>query len=304
MDITSIEYFLQLAKYNHVSKTADFLNITQSALSRSISALENELGVKLFDRSGKKLRLNKSGEEFAKYAAQSMASLQQGIEKAQKLLYEYEAYLYCGLYTYCDTIQPMVIEYSRLNPMVSIEMGQRIPAKTVDDEDFIFYSLHGAPANIKRGQHWISVPLRKERYKLFISPTQLKIPKEQESIDLSVIKDMPFIVSRGYDMFARDLTNEICWFAGFAPKIYMTTTNFIMKIRYIDAGLAASIMPESCEADAKLIAPDILVLDIENYDIERTVSVMRKRKSLLTETALDFWEYTLGWFGVSDASDD
>ena len=45
MDIRNIEYFLHLAKYEHVSATADLLHISQPSLSKHITSLEREIGV-------------------------------------------------------------------------------------------------------------------------------------------------------------------------------------------------------------------------------------------------------------------
>ena len=64
MELKQIEYFLQLAQMQHVSQAADFLNISQPTLSKSLSNLEKDLGVPLFDRVGnrdrKSTRLNSS----------------------------------------------------------------------------------------------------------------------------------------------------------------------------------------------------------------------------------------------------
>lgn len=61
MELKQIEYFLQLARFEHMSQTADFLGIYQSTLSKSLNSLERELGIKLFDRVGNRIRLNENG---------------------------------------------------------------------------------------------------------------------------------------------------------------------------------------------------------------------------------------------------
>lgn len=78
MDIRNIEYFLHLAKYEHVSATADLLHISQPSLSKHITSLEREIGVKLFDRIGNRIVLNKTGEQFAQYAKQAVELLNAG----------------------------------------------------------------------------------------------------------------------------------------------------------------------------------------------------------------------------------
>lgn len=50
MDIEKLESFLMLAKLQHFTKTADELYISQPALSKRIHAMEQELGVPLFNR--------------------------------------------------------------------------------------------------------------------------------------------------------------------------------------------------------------------------------------------------------------
>ena len=64
MNITQIRQFTTVARLESMSRAAQLLHVTQSALSKSVSQLERELGTALFDRSGKRLRLNASGERF------------------------------------------------------------------------------------------------------------------------------------------------------------------------------------------------------------------------------------------------
>ena len=64
MEWHHFEYFKQLAKLENMSETAKILNVSQSALSRAIKNLEKELGVPLFNRIGRKLKLNQYGIDF------------------------------------------------------------------------------------------------------------------------------------------------------------------------------------------------------------------------------------------------
>ena len=67
MELSQIRYFIVAAQFQNLSKAAKILNITQPALSKSISKLEDEIGVHLFDRSSKKITLNESGKKFLDY---------------------------------------------------------------------------------------------------------------------------------------------------------------------------------------------------------------------------------------------
>lgn len=75
MDFTSLQYFVLVAKFENMSRAAERLHITQPALSKSISLLEDNLGVALFDRNGRAIKLNRYGKFF--------------LERAESILKEY-----------------------------------------------------------------------------------------------------------------------------------------------------------------------------------------------------------------------
>ena len=58
MDLLQLKYFSELAKRQHLNKTAQEMLVTPSAISSSLARLEKEMGVKLFDRVGRNIRLN------------------------------------------------------------------------------------------------------------------------------------------------------------------------------------------------------------------------------------------------------
>ena len=62
MDLQQIRYFLGLAKELHFWKTAEKMFVTQSALSRRIKSLEDEIGVRLFERTKRSVKLTTAGE--------------------------------------------------------------------------------------------------------------------------------------------------------------------------------------------------------------------------------------------------
>lgn len=68
MELTQLRYVLQLASTSNFSKAADRLYITQPALSQQINVLEEELGLKLFRRTTRKVTLTETGEEFVRGA--------------------------------------------------------------------------------------------------------------------------------------------------------------------------------------------------------------------------------------------
>lgn len=81
MDTTLLQYFLVVAKTQHMTKAAQQLNITQPSLSTAIRRLESELGMPLFDRVGRSILLNEYGKIFYTGAAAAIQSLNTATEE-------------------------------------------------------------------------------------------------------------------------------------------------------------------------------------------------------------------------------
>jgi DNA-binding transcriptional LysR family regulator len=64
MKIDQLAYFIETAKYQHIGKASQVLAISPSAISHSITSLEEELGVKLFEKNGKNIILTEEGKVF------------------------------------------------------------------------------------------------------------------------------------------------------------------------------------------------------------------------------------------------
>ena len=64
MNLTHLKYFIELAETKHYTKAAEHLFITQPSLSHAISQLETELGVPLFEKSGRNTNLTIFGKQF------------------------------------------------------------------------------------------------------------------------------------------------------------------------------------------------------------------------------------------------
>ena len=68
MRIASLRYFLEIAQFGSFSLAARKLYSSQQGLSKAVQALEKELGVDLFERSGKNVHLSEAGRAFAPLA--------------------------------------------------------------------------------------------------------------------------------------------------------------------------------------------------------------------------------------------
>lgn len=78
MEIRQLRYFLEIARTEHLTQAARSLFVTQSTVSHSLRLLEEGLGVRLFDRVGRGLRLSQAGAAFRAYAGRALQEIEAG----------------------------------------------------------------------------------------------------------------------------------------------------------------------------------------------------------------------------------
>ena len=85
VNLLYLRYFVELAQTQHYTRAAQRLCITQPTLSHAIAQMETELGVPLFEKSGRGAKLTHFGEQFLSCAQQTLATLDDGMETLQRV---------------------------------------------------------------------------------------------------------------------------------------------------------------------------------------------------------------------------
>ena len=78
LNLFYLRYFVTLAHVRHYTKAAEHLCITQPSLSHAIMQLEKELGVPLFEKTGRNTALTPFGREFLRCAEHTLSVLDEG----------------------------------------------------------------------------------------------------------------------------------------------------------------------------------------------------------------------------------
>lgn len=84
MNLHHIRYFIKLAQLEHYTKAAEALMITQPTLSQAIASLEEQLGVRLFEKEGRNIVLTKYGKVFLEYMQSAIEVFDNGVKVLQK----------------------------------------------------------------------------------------------------------------------------------------------------------------------------------------------------------------------------
>ena len=80
--------FLEVARQKSIVKAAEILNVSQPAVTKTIRELEEALGVAMFEREGRGIRITRYGEVFLRHAGASLTALRQGIDSVSQDLFD------------------------------------------------------------------------------------------------------------------------------------------------------------------------------------------------------------------------
>ena len=124
MELLQLRYFVAAAREENVTRAAQKLHIAQPALSQSIARLEEEMGVRLFDRVGKRIRLNAAGRELLRTVEPMLASLAAMPEKLQAIADEEAETISLNVLVASHLITTLIISYRKTHPKTNFKMSR------------------------------------------------------------------------------------------------------------------------------------------------------------------------------------
>lgn len=142
MTITQIRYFIVAAQMENLSNAAAALYITQSSLSKNIASLENELGVKLFDRKGKSLRLNAAGDQFLLSCQKITGEFDEVQHTLRQIDGTQNVHIRIGVEGEIGPLVSWMADFQNMHPEISFEVNSslgRIDHPDINEFDIMIY---------------------------------------------------------------------------------------------------------------------------------------------------------------------
>src|SRR3984893_13238196 len=124
MELRQIRSFLSVAETLHFGRTAELIHLSQPALSLQIRALEDEVGVRLFERNRRKTTLTAAGFAFRDDAARALSQLDQAIRRARLAADRQLGLLRSGLIAAAalEIVPNVIRQFRELNPEVEFSL--------------------------------------------------------------------------------------------------------------------------------------------------------------------------------------
>lgn len=211
MELNQLRYFQVVAKHQHMTRAANELQISQSSLSKTITALEKDVGANLFDRIGGRIVLNAVGKQFLERIDRSLMEIDDAVREANtndtgQVTFAAGNSATCASYMYNFIQKHLSI---RLNhyPMPNKRMHEALEQGGID------FAL--SYDNLT-SEKILWQPLVKEEVLLLVSCRHASA--DRNYADLEEFKDDLFIFNNS-DFGATEIGDYFCKQAGFEPRI-------------------------------------------------------------------------------------
>lgn len=282
MEIRQLRYFLDIARTEHLTLSASNLFVTQSTLSHGIRQLEQELGVSLFDRVGRGLRLSQAGMAFRDHAARSIKELEAGRMALSELNGLQTGRLTVGVFpTFLNTLMPATVAaFCETYPGVTVEVRDlragAIEEQVLNGELDLGVAFHPAAHEGIEAEH-----LFEERLMLVVNAGHPLA--NRRSIELKQLAAWSLaLLPRNFA--TRRLIDEHLHAAAVKPLVRVEMESVDALIGVCRSSSLASIVPER----AALQAPDLKALVLRSPHIVRQAGILWRKGSSRSAAAREF----------------
>lgn len=280
MTLLQLKYFQTLAYILHYTRAADALHIAQPSLSYSIAELEKELGVPLFDRRGRTIRLSKAGKEFLPYVEKALDLIRYGTNTIQREYRKNVSHVRIGyIYSICTDFIPQVVDVLHKElalPDVKIEYEQLLAnaelEKLRNQEINLAFTVHTA-------DDITSIPLFYQKIYLAVSPDHPLAKKPQ--IHTEDFVDEPIILlDKTSNM--RALTLNIYNKVHAVPNTAFEASECNAALQFVARGMAVSLLPRLPD----FAGTPVRYIEIKDPDYKRMVYLSWSKHAILSQATM------------------
>jgi LysR family transcriptional regulator, transcription activator of glutamate synthase operon len=295
MEIRQLKYFIEVAKQEHISLAAENLHIAQSAVSRQIGNLENELGVQLIEREGRNIKLTHIGRLFAEQAIIAIKA----VDNAKQLIDEY--------------VNPEqgTIRIGFPSSLASNTLPRILSAFKKEHPDIHFHLRQGSYTFLSEGVKKREIDLA------LIGPVPIHDPDVQsdiffierfvallpethpladrEVVSLNQLANEPFVLfPKGFVL--RKIVEDACLQAGFNPSILCEGEDLDAIKGLVSAGIGITLLPELFLNEN--LPSSTIKVRINHPDVRRTVGIITPKHRDLSPSEKLFYEFVKNYFAV------
>jgi len=293
MELRQIQYFIEVATREHMTEAANALHVAQSAISRQIVNLENELGVDLFIREGRRVKLTPLGKIFLDRIKHAMNVIDDATREVKEYLDPEKGTIRIAfpISLAAHTLPSAISSFRMYYPEAKFKLKQGLYNDLIDgvvNGDFNMALIGPVPMEETRVNRKI----------LFTENVVALLPihhplADRETLRLRELKNDPFVLLPDGYVF-RDIVINACKNLGFQPEIAFEGDDIDALKGLVSAGLGVTLMPEVTLVDS--LSRSTVKIPIVEPTVTRTVGVITPKERGLLPTEQLFYQFIQDFF--------
>ena len=280
-----LRYFAALARHGHFGRAADAAAISQPALSMQIKELEDSLGIPLFERGPRQVRLTGFGEEFAERVRAILRSVDELEDLARASRDRLVGRLRLGVIpTIAPYLLPTLIgNLTRMNAGLDIHVRETLTMTLLDElaEGRIDAAIVALPVS---EASLTEVALFSENFVLVrpIEDEGKPVPSRK------MLREMKLLLLEEGHCF-RDQALSFCDIQSALPREGLDASSLSTLVQMVGAGIGVTFIPEMAVA-VETRSASVSIARFKNPQPSRTVGMIWRKTSPLTKQLMEISE--------------
>ncbi len=281
MDIRHMNYFIEVARQKSFSRAAETLHISQSAISKMVKDMEEELGLFLFNRNSKAIQLTDAGAIFLNRAQKIVSMFQDLIDEVKEETMQEMGRISIGLppITGATSFAQLLGNFKQKFPKIDImlfEHGSKRIESGIQDGSLDI----GVICNSPNVANYNSFSLTNDPIWVIAHP-QNPI-SNFDTVNLQTLSSQSFVIYRD-DFSLHHVIVDACKEAGFQPKIIFQTSQRELMTQIVEANLGIALLPsKTCK---RLDSDSIKAIPLLPEELFHKMSVIWKKDRYLSHAA-------------------
>nr|WP_288355007.1 LysR family transcriptional regulator [uncultured Pseudomonas sp.] len=248
MELRHLRYFVAVAEELHFGRAADLLGISQPPLSQQIQALEQELGVRLFERSNRHVALTDAGRLFLEETRQTLAQVSKSVDVVRRAEQGEIGELQIGFTAsapFVSIIPRAVFAFRQAFPAVHLNL-QEMTSRQVSQALLEKKLQIGMIRPLELPAELDAVELLREPLVALLHAGHPLAGEHDRGLALAELANEPFVFfPRSYGSGLYGQLFNLARQAGFSPRITQEAHEALTIIGLVAAGLGVSVLPAS-----------------------------------------------------------
>lgn len=253
MEIKDMQAFYAIVEEGNISHAAMRLSIAQPALSRQMKKLEEGLGVQLFERGSRRIRLTDAGQLLYNRVKHILGMVDGTVREISDIGTGVAGSIRLGTITTSGAmlLPKLVAEFHQKYPKVKFQLWEGDGARILELLDSRIVEIAITRTQVD-SDHYNSIVLEDEPLILVMNKNMQNCGSESDKIRLMELKDVPMLVPLRW----RSIFLSHCNRMGFEPDILSVSDSIIQNLLWAKEGIGIALVPASARS---MISSDDLI---------------------------------------------